>query len=90
MHLVLTAAITELLQLKTAGDGLLVLRRRVIALLALRAFQRDDFPHICFPSVSSVQFAVDSGQFFLLPKADSLSRPTFFLPTVHRTLFTAT
>ena len=49
MHLVLTAAITELLQLKTAGDGLLVLRRRVIALLALRAFQRDDFPHCLLP-----------------------------------------
>jgi hypothetical protein len=45
VHLVLAAAITELLQLKTAGDGLLVLRRCVIALLALRAFQRDDFPH---------------------------------------------
>jgi hypothetical protein len=45
VHLVLAAAITKLLQLKTAGYGLLVLRRRVIALLALRAFQRDDFPH---------------------------------------------
>ena len=51
MHLVLAAAITELLQLKTAGNGLLVLRRRVIALLALRAFQRDDFPHSSVPSL---------------------------------------
>jgi hypothetical protein len=43
--MVLAAAITKLLQFKTAGDGLLVLRRRVIALLALRTFQRDDFSH---------------------------------------------
>jgi len=53
MHLVLAAAITELLQLKTAGDGLLVLRSRVIALLALRAFQRDDFPHLAPLRVAS-------------------------------------
>jgi hypothetical protein len=54
MHLVLAAAITKLLQLKTAGDGLLVLRRRVIAFLALRAFQRDNFPHCLFPSSRQV------------------------------------
>jgi hypothetical protein len=55
VRLVLAAAITELPQLKTASDGLLVLRRRVIALFALRTFQRDDFPHVC-----SLQFSVRS------------------------------
>jgi hypothetical protein len=53
MHLVLAAALAELLQLKTARYGLLVFRRRVVPLLALGAFHRNDFPHICFPSVTS-------------------------------------
>jgi hypothetical protein len=48
MRLVLAAALAKLLQLKTAYDGLFVLRRRVVALLALGAFQRNDFPHIQF------------------------------------------
>jgi hypothetical protein len=52
MRLVLAAALAKLLQLKTARNGLLVLSRRVVALLALGAFQRNDFPHIVFPSVS--------------------------------------
>jgi hypothetical protein len=46
MHLVLAAALAELLQLKAAGYGLLVLRRRVVPLLALGAFHRNDFPHV--------------------------------------------
>jgi hypothetical protein len=53
MHLVLAAALAKLLQLKSAGNGLLVLRRRVVPLLALGAFHRNDFPHIQFPSVPS-------------------------------------
>jgi hypothetical protein len=46
MHLVLAASLAELLQLKTARNGLLVLRRRVVPLLALGAFHRNDFPHV--------------------------------------------
>jgi hypothetical protein len=45
VHLVLAAAITELLEFQTAGGRLLVLRRRVVPLLALRALQNNDFPH---------------------------------------------
>ena len=45
MRRVLAAAVTELLQFKTAGDGLLVLRRRVVPLFALRALHRDVIPH---------------------------------------------
>ncbi len=46
VRLVLTAARTELLELKTAGGRLFVLRRRVIPLFALSALQCDDFPHL--------------------------------------------
>jgi hypothetical protein len=49
--LVLAAAITELLELQTASGRLFVLRRRVIALLALRTLQRNDFPHFQILSV---------------------------------------
>jgi hypothetical protein len=49
VRLVLTAAITELLELKTARGRLLVLRRRVIPLLALGALQCDNFPHFSIP-----------------------------------------
>jgi hypothetical protein len=45
MHLVLAAAVTELLELQTASGRLFVLRRRVIPLLALSALQCYDFPH---------------------------------------------
>ena len=45
VRLVLAAAVTELLELKTAGGRLFVLRRRVIPLLALSALQCDNFPH---------------------------------------------
>jgi hypothetical protein len=46
VRLVLAAAVTELLELETAGGRLLVLRRRVIPLLALSALQCDNFPHV--------------------------------------------
>jgi hypothetical protein len=45
VRLVLAAAVTELLELQTAGGRLLVLRRRVVPLLALSALQCDNFPH---------------------------------------------
>src|SRR6201995_4945654 len=43
---VLAAAVAELLELETAGGRLLVLRRRVVPLLAIRALQCDDFAHL--------------------------------------------
>lgn len=47
---VLAATITELAELKTAGGRLLVLGRRVIALFALIALQRNNFPHLLNPT----------------------------------------
>jgi hypothetical protein len=55
VQLVLAAAITELLELQTAGGRLLVLRRRVVALLALCALQCNNFPHPLILSVVSGQ-----------------------------------
>jgi hypothetical protein len=46
MRRVLAATITKLAELKTAGGRLLVLGRRVIALFALVALQRNNFPHL--------------------------------------------
>jgi hypothetical protein len=43
---VLAAAVAELRELETAGGRLLVLRRRVIPLLANGALQCDDFAHL--------------------------------------------
>jgi hypothetical protein len=54
VRLVLAATLAELLQLKTARNGLLVLRRRIVPFLALGAFQRNDFPHVRFPFVKPV------------------------------------
>jgi hypothetical protein len=45
VRLVLAAAVTELLELQTAGGRLFILGRRVIPLLALSALQCYDFPH---------------------------------------------
>jgi hypothetical protein len=42
---VAAAALAELRELKTADGRLLVLRRSVVALLALGALQCHDFPH---------------------------------------------
>jgi hypothetical protein len=46
---VLAAALAELRELQTASGRSFVLRRRVIALLALGALQRDDFAHRSTP-----------------------------------------
>ena len=42
----LAAAVTELLELETAGGRLLVLGRGVVPLLALSALQCHNFPHL--------------------------------------------
>ena len=42
---VLAARVAELLHLQTAGRRLLVLGRRVVAVLAIGALHRDDFAH---------------------------------------------
>jgi hypothetical protein len=64
VRLVLAAAVTELLELQTARGRLLVLRRRVVPLLALSALQRDNFPHF-----DSFQWSILSCQesAFLIP-----------------------
>jgi hypothetical protein len=61
VRLVLAAAVTELLELQTAGGRLLVLRRRVIPLLALNTLQCHNFPH--FKILSACQFSEISYQF---------------------------
>jgi hypothetical protein len=43
------ARIAELLRLYSLGMLLLVLRSRVVAVLAIRALQRDDFSHDLIP-----------------------------------------
>ena len=57
----LAAAVTELLELETARGRLLVLRRRVVPLLALSALQCHNFPHI-----QTLQFSVRSSKFKVL------------------------
>jgi hypothetical protein len=57
VQLVFAAAVTELLELQTASGRLLVLRRRVVPLLALSALQCDNFPH---SNPSSDQWSVIS------------------------------
>ena len=52
VRLVFAAAVTELLELETACGRLLVLRRRVVPLLALSALQCHNFPHFCTPVIS--------------------------------------
>jgi hypothetical protein len=52
VRLMLAAAVTELLELETAGGRLLVLRRRVVPLLALSALQCHNFPHFRTPVIS--------------------------------------
>jgi hypothetical protein len=42
---VLPAALAELRELETAGGRLLVLRRRVVALFAIRTLEGNDFTH---------------------------------------------
>ena len=51
---VLAAAITELRELQATGGRLLVLRRRVIPVLAFGALQCDDFAHYLYsPNLAS-------------------------------------
>jgi hypothetical protein len=66
MNLVLPAALAILLQLQPARHRLLVLRRRVVALLTFGALQCDDFPHskilfqlLAFSSQPSVRISRD-------------------------------
>ncbi len=47
MSRVLAARIAELRELKTAGRGLLVLRGRIVPVLALRALEGDALAHNC-------------------------------------------
>jgi hypothetical protein len=54
---VLAAAVAELRELETAGGRLLVLRRRVIPLLANGALQCDDFAHL-FIIPSNLRFCL--------------------------------
>jgi hypothetical protein len=61
VRLVLAAAVTELLELKTASGRLLVLRRRVVPLLALSALQRNNLAHLSILS----QFSVVRDQFLV-------------------------
>jgi hypothetical protein len=49
---VFSARIAELLRLDTLGMLLLILRSRVVAVLAIRALQRDDFSHDLIPLCS--------------------------------------
>ena len=68
---VLAAAVTELLELETASGRLLVLRRRVVPLFAIRALQCDDFAHLpILPHRFQPAFATNSG----FPPAAFLSR----------------
>jgi hypothetical protein len=60
VRLVLAAAVTELLELQTAGGRLLVLGRRVIPFLALSALQCNNFPH--FQNPFSFQLSAISRQ----------------------------
>ena len=51
---VLAAGIAELAELEPARGGLLVLGRRVVAVLAIGALQCDDLAHcVCSPNVAS-------------------------------------
>jgi hypothetical protein len=62
VRLVLAAAITELFELQAASGRLLVLGRRVVPLLALRALQCNDFPHPQILPVASYQLSVTSSK----------------------------
>jgi hypothetical protein len=59
MCLVLAAAVTKLLELETARGRLLVLRRRVVPLLALRALQRHNLAHFVLPSQSDYSAGIN-------------------------------
>jgi hypothetical protein len=56
VDLVLAAAVTELLELEATRGRLLVLRRRVVPLLALGALQCHNFPHFKSFQLSEISF----------------------------------
>ncbi len=62
MRLVLAAAITKLREFETTRGRLLVLSRRVVPLLAHRALQCHNFPHLKLPLRD--QCSVNSDQYF--------------------------
>ena len=66
MRLVLAAAVTELLELETAGGRLLVLGRRVVPLLALSALQCHNFPHLTILTDSELRRLFAGNQFTVL------------------------
>jgi hypothetical protein len=76
VRLVLAATVTELLELKTAGGRLLVLRRRVITFLALSALQCHNFPHFKVLSVDGEQCPVIN--LFLLQRSAVLLPQNLF------------
>ena len=60
---VLPAAITKLLELEAARGRLLVLRRRVVALLALATLQCNNFPHLLIlPDFRVLPVFLDDGR----------------------------
>jgi hypothetical protein len=65
VYLVLAAAVTELLELQAPRGRLLVLRSRVVPLLALAALQCNDFPHPQILSAISHQLSVVSFKAFV-------------------------
>jgi hypothetical protein len=78
---VLAAAVAELLELETASGRLLVLRRRVVPLLAIRALQCHDFAHLfILPHWIQPASAMNSG----FPLAASLVVRTRCLISVFR------
>src|ERR1700755_3324696 len=67
---VLAAAAAELLELETASGRLLVLRRRVVPLLAIRALQCHDFAHLSIlPHRSQPALPLKTGCCRLLPRS---------------------
>src|SRR6185369_10185082 len=80
VRLVLAAAITKLLELETARGRLLVLRRRVVALLALSALQRHNFPHFQFPSTPRRSTSPDAASVYLVI-SETVPAPTVRPPS---------
>jgi len=53
---VLAARVAKLFRLQSLGVFLLVFRRRVVAVLAIAALQRNGFPHFALPSELDLLF----------------------------------
>jgi hypothetical protein len=65
---VLAAGIAELRELQTAGGRLLVLRRRVIPVLALGALQCNNFAHLSILTDFAENHASSDKPFILISK----------------------